>query len=252
MGGQAHPHGGYFGIWDPLWGTCLRLGPGMLSPGGFVPAATQHPCGTLPRNVPPLHPHSYPHCGAPRRPVLVLDLNAQNENRDIAADSLSSSLTFPKALEGRQICFVFWCFYFACRAKPKKTIARHLLPPPDPQPIEIIGRLKTDEVAWGNTGPWGEREKGRRRRGRAGRAFGKRILNRPTFVVDQTSPNPQLPFSAKPPLLLGGTGRLKTGEVAGGRGGIRHGHRGRGENWEAGESSGRDGLKFWASNWAGN
>ena len=56
VGGQAHPRGGYFGIWDPLWGTCLRLGPGMLSPGGFVPAATQHPCGTLPAERPPPTP----------------------------------------------------------------------------------------------------------------------------------------------------------------------------------------------------
>ena len=56
VGGQAHPHVGYFGIWGPLWGTCLRLGPGMLSPGGFVPAATQHPCGTLPAERPPPTP----------------------------------------------------------------------------------------------------------------------------------------------------------------------------------------------------
>ena len=57
VGGWASPPPrGYFGIWDPLWGTCLRLGPGMLSPGGFVPAATQHPCGTLPAERPPPTP----------------------------------------------------------------------------------------------------------------------------------------------------------------------------------------------------
>ena len=130
VGGWASPPPrGYFGIWDPLWGTCLRLGPGMLSPGGFAPAATQHPCRTLPRNVPPLHPHSYPHCGAPRGPVLVLDLNAQNENRDIAADSRSSSLTFPKAFEGRQICFVFLVLLFCLPSKAPKD-NRQTPPPP--------------------------------------------------------------------------------------------------------------------------
>ena len=129
VGGQAHPHGGYFGIWDPLWGTCLRLGPGMLSPGGFVPAATQHPCGTLPAERPPPTPSLLSALRAPLRPVLVLELNAQNENRDIAADSRSSSLTFPKALEGRQICFVFLVLLFCSPMKAQKD-NRQTPPPP--------------------------------------------------------------------------------------------------------------------------